>query len=301
MALARSVGVAAAALSAIAALGGPASAYTAAGDRLFPATLVLPQIAPTDEIYLNYATLPFPGGAAGNPTRNSGLTIAYSKTLTDRLGVVVDETYTRIDRARAGTAWGWQNFDGELKFLAVDDIAHEFLLTLGVDRETGGTGAARVGASPSGATTPRVYFGKGLGDLDIGFLRPLAITGLGGIQIGDTAARPDIATAGFVVQYSLPYLQSKVANLDLPDLIRDITPMTEVQFTAPAGRSYGARATALIAPGFSYAGPGYEIGVEALIPATRATGTGIGVTAQIHFSLDYLFPDTIGKPLFSTP
>ncbi|HVC51252.1 MAG TPA: hypothetical protein VND87_04450 [Stellaceae bacterium] len=272
-----------------------ALAYTASGDRTFPATLVLPQIAPGDEIYFNYNTIPLTGGA----TRGSNLTATYMKTITDTLGIEVEETYTRIDQQGAGSLVGWQNLDAELKYRAVNSIAHEFQLDFGLDRETGGTGAVRVGASPSGATTPRVYFGKGFGDLDIGYLRPLAVEGLAGMQFADTAPRPDIATAGFVVEYSIPYLEAKVQNVDLPDWMRRLTPLTEISVGVPAGRSYGARTTALIAPGISYAGDGWELGIEALVPATRATGTGVGVTAQVHFALDYLFPESIGKPLFS--
>ena len=77
--------------------------------------------------------------------------------------------------------------------------------------------------------------------------------------------------------------------------------MTEFLFSTPAGQSFGARTTALFAPGFSYAGEGWELAVEALVPATRATGRGIGVTAQLHLALDFLAPDTLGRPLFSAP
>jgi len=277
-----------------------ALAYTASGDRLFPATMVLPQIGPGDEFYVNYTTLPQTGGP-GAPNRSSSLTATYAKTITDTLGIEVEETYTWIDQNQAGTLYGWQNLDGALKYQAYNNLAHEFQLGLGLDRETGGTGAVRVGASPSGATSPEVYFGKGLGDLDIGYLRPLAVTGLAGVQVADAAPRPDLAVAGLVVEYSIPYLESKVHSFDLPDWARRLTPMTEIAFTAPAGTSFGARTTALIAPGFSYAGDGWELGIEALIPVSRATGRGVGATAQIHIALDYLFADSIGKPLFSSP
>ena len=191
--------------------------------------------------------------------------------------------------------------DTEIKYLAVDDQPHEFLLTLGLDREFGGTGAQRVGAFASGATTPRVYFGKGLGDLDIGYLRPLAIAGLAGYQIADSRPRPNLVTAGLVVEYSIPYLQSKVQSLDLPDFVRGLTPMTEMLLTIPGGQSFGARTTALFAPGVSYAGEGWELAVEALVPASRASGRGVGAIAQFHLSLDFVFPETIGRPLFSAP
>lgn len=283
---------------ACAALSSSAFAYTAAGDRLFPATLLLPQIAPADEFYVNYSTLPLHNTGPGTPDRSSSLTLTYAKTITDRLGIYLDEGYTANDLRKGGTQYGWQNLDGELKYNLVTDIPHEFLFTLGLDREAGGTGASRIGASRSGATTPRAYFGKGLGDTDLGYLRPLAITGFTGYQIADIAPRPDQIQAGFVVEYSLPYFQSKV-QADLSDPFRSMTPMTEVLFTTPAGKSYGARTTALVAPGVSYAGEGWELAVEALVPATRATGTGVGVTAQVHFSLDFLFPDTLGKPLLT--
>ena len=100
---------------------------------------------------------------------------------------------------------------------------HEFLLTLGVNREWGATGASRIAAS-KGATEPRLYFGKGLGDLDIGYLRPLAVPGFIGYLSADARPRPDLVKAGFAVQYSIPYLLSKVQSFNLPPLIRGLTP-----------------------------------------------------------------------------
>ena len=85
----------------------------------------------------------------------------------------------------------------------------------------------------------------------------------------------------------------------MPELFRGMTPMTEVLFTFPAGRSFGARTTALIAPGLNFAGEGWEFIIEALVPATRATAGGAGVRAQLHLALDFLFPETIGRPLLA--
>jgi hypothetical protein len=152
-----------------------------------------------------------------------------------------------------------------------------------------------------GATTPSIYFGKGLGDLDIGYFRPLAIAGTFGYLIADRSPRPDVAMPGFAIEYSIPYLESKVRAFDLPDVIRRLTPITELFLTSPAGQSHGTPNTALIAPGVTYAGEGWQFGIEAMIPMTRATGRGVGVTAQFHVWLDYFFPNSIGKPLFSSP
>jgi hypothetical protein len=278
-----------------------AFAYSAAGDRLFPATLVLPQFAPGDEFYDWDSTQPQTPAGIGSATRESDFTAGFDKTITDRLGIAVEETWTRLDRVGKGTWSAMQNLDTEVKYQAIDDEPDEFLMTLGLDREFGGTGAARVGAFAAGATTPRLYLAKGMGDIDISMLRPLAFGTVLGYQVADAAPRPSLYTPGFFVEYSVPYLESKVQTLPLPEFVRHLTPITEVQFTVPSGPSYGARTTALIAPGLSYAGAGWELGAEALISGTGATGRGIGVIAQLHVALDYLLPETIGRPLFSAP
>ena len=281
----------------------PADAFVAAGDRVFPGTLILPQIAPTDETYIQSAT-PFSGTPVPLNTRRTDVIGFFGKTLTERLGIRVKEVYTRLDPAGASSRYGWQTLTATAQYMAVLDWPHEFLFSVGVDRQFGGTGAGRVqrrGFSGVGATTPSIYFGKGLGDLDIGYLRPLAFSGTFGYLIADKSPRPDVVMPGFAIEYSIPYLQSKVRTLDLPDLIRGLTPIVELFLTTPAGQAHGTANTALIAPGVSYAGEGWQFGIEALIPMTRATGKGLGVTAQFHVWLDYLFPNSIGRPLFSFP
>ena len=283
----------------------PADAFVAAGDRVFPGTLILPQIAPTDEAYIQGAT-PF-GGTTPVPSNVSRRTDAiwfFGKTLTERLGMRFRDVYTRLDPTVGSSRYGWQTLTANAQYEALLDPPHEFLFSVGVDRQFGGTGAGRVqrrGFSGIGATTPSIYFGKGLGDLDIGYLRPLAIEGTFGYLIADKSPRPDVATAGFAIEYSIPYLQSKVRALNLHDLIRGLTPITEFFLTTPAGQGHGLPNTALIAPGVIYAGEGWQFGIEAMIPMTRGTGRGVGVTAQFHVWLDYFFADSIGRPVFSSP
>ena len=286
-----------------AAFSSPAGAFVAAGDRVFPGTLILPQIAPTDEAYIQGAT-PFSGTPVPLVTRRTDGIWFFGKTLTERFGIRFRDVYSRLDPVGRSSRYGWQTLTANAQYEAVLDAPHEFLFSVGVDRQFGGTGAARVqprGFSAVGATTPSIYFGKGLGDLDIGYLRPLAIAGTFGYLIADKSPRPDVATAGFAIEYSIPYLESKVRALDLPDLIRGLTPITELFLTTPAGQPHGVANTALIAPGLTYAGEGWQFGIEAMIPMTRATGRGLGVTAQLHVWLDYFFPNGIGRPVFSSP
>jgi len=269
-----------------------ASAYTAAGDRTFPAVILLPQLAPADQLYTTPTWQPMPGGGS------TDLAVNFAKTLTERLGVRFEEDYTWLGRNGVSTETGWQNLETVVQYLAILDRPHEGLVTVGVDREWGGSGTQRVGASPNGATTPTVYFAKGMGDLDIGYLRPFAVTGNIGYQFADAPPRPDNLLTGIAIEYSIPYLQSKVRAFDLPDVLRGMTPLLETFVTTPTRNQGGNRTNATFGPGVNYSGEGWEFTIEALIPAGRG-GAGLGVAAQFNLSLDYFFPDTIGKPLFS--
>ena len=270
-----------------------AEAYTAAGDRIFPATVLLPQIGPSDEFYMTGSTLPQAGGG-----RSSNLTAVFDKTITDRLSALFTESYNWQHQGGGINPSGFQNFNFALQYLAVLDQPHEFLFSVGVEREFGGTGAARIGASDRGATTPAFFFGKGLGDLDIGYFRPFAISGTVGYQFSDGGLRPSSVQSGFAIEYSIPYLLSKVETVSLPSFLRATTPMIEMQFSNPVGNSFGQASTALIGAGFNYSGAGWDVGVEALVPTNHATGRGAGFTVQLHLSLDYLAPSSIGQPLF---
>jgi hypothetical protein len=277
----------------------PAAAYTAAGDRQFPASIVLPQIGPTDAFYLQGASYPDQADALPSSSVPSNTVYGeFDKTITEDLSIGVSDAYGTLGQIGAQNAYGWQNFQALLRYRAIVNEPHEFLLTVGLVREFGGTGAVGVEAQPWGATTPTLAFGKGLGDLDIGYLRPLAIVGTFGYQFADSAPRPNLMSSGFAIEYSIPYLESEVKTLQLPHFVRALTPMVEFLFVNPVGRSYGAVPLGTIAPGVNYSGNGWEFGVDLLVPTTKATALGLGFTAQLSFSLDFLFPNTLGKPLF---
>jgi hypothetical protein len=277
------------------------NAYTAAGDRNFPAQLILPQIGPTDSLWFPISTLPMEAVKATDPTRETDFRGTYSKLITEELGIQLQDGLIHRNRLRASSVTGAQNFSATLQYEMALDPRHEFLLSVQVEREFGGTGDQAVGSGKNGATTPGVTFGKGLGDLPIGYWRPLAITGFAGYQIGE-GVRTNVFQAGYSVQYSIPYLVSKVANVDLPPFLRGMIPITEVFFTTPVSHvsGHGVNTTLVVAPGVIYSrGGGWELGIEAMIPTTRTTGTGIGIIAQLSIQLDYLLPDSVvGRPIF---
>jgi hypothetical protein len=270
-----------------------AAAYTAAGDRTFPATILLPQAAPADQLYVTPTSQPVSGG------QSTDVAVNFVQLLTENLGVQFGEEYTWLGRNGASTETGWQNLETIVQYRAILDPAAESLVSLGIAQEWGGTGTQRVGALPNGATAPTIYFAKGLGDLDIGYLRPFAVTGEIAYQFADAPTRPDNVLTGIAVGYSIPYLQSKVRAFDLPDVLSGLTPMVETLVTTPTRNSEGGGTSAMFGPGVNYSGEGWEFTIEAVVPAGHGAGHGVGVTAQFNLSLDYIFPDTIGKPLFS--
>ena len=271
-----------------------AAAYTAVGDRVFPATILLPQAAPGDALYVTPSTLPVPGGNATN------LTATLDKTLTERLGIGIQDGYNWIGRDNASTLVGWQNLLAYVKYEAILDPPHEFLFSIGTAHEFGGTGTHRVGAPDNGATlVPTTFFAKGLGDLPIGYFRPLGLQGFATYQLSSGAPRPDNVLAGLAVEYSIPYLQSKVRAFDLPDLLRGMTPIVETLVVTPTRNRGGSTTAVIVAPGVAYSGQGWQFAIEARVPANSAAGSGVGVLAQFSLSLDYFFPDSIGRPLLT--
>jgi hypothetical protein len=146
------------------------NAYTAAGDRNFPAQLILPQIGPTDALRVPISTQPVSPALNNGKTRVTSFTGTYSKLITERLGIQLEYGASHVDRLGASSVTGRQNFHALLQYEPILDPEREFLLSIQVEHEYGGTGSQAAGISEKhGATTPGVTFGKGLGDLPIGY------------------------------------------------------------------------------------------------------------------------------------
>jgi hypothetical protein len=98
----------------------------------------------------------------------------------------------------------------------------------------------------------------------------------------------------------MPDLKSAVYDFGLPDFINRFIPLVEATLQTPVSNTFtsGTLTTGTINPGFLWIGNGFQVGVEALIPINRQSGTNVGVIAQLHFYLDDLAPRGIGRPIF---
>jgi len=294
-----------------------ALAHAIAGARVFPATLTIDDPAVADEASVPTFLYQPEGPAAGAPgSREFDYNFEWDKRITQNFGFAINDGYTMHTPDGAKSLDGWQDVVLTLKYEAYVDAEHEFITSVGLIKEFGGTGALRIGSDAVGWTTPTVYFGKGFGDLpeSLNYLRPLAISGTFGYQFSDerhssapapgggllVTTLPDQLVIGASIQYSLPYLQSQVRDLGLGSVLDHTVPLVEFAYSTPATQGFGVETRGTIAPGFIYVGHDFQFGIEALIPATRFTGNRTGLLAQFHLFFDDLFPTSLGKPIFGT-
>jgi hypothetical protein len=299
-----------------------ALAHEIVGNRFFPATLAIDDPGVNDELALPTISK-FKTG--DDPSvKQLDMSGEFSKRITEDFAVSFGSTLSHI-YAPGGPnmtgASGFQNLDTNFKYRVFKNAEHEFVMSVGLSIEWGGSGAQDVGAERFTTYTPTIYFGKGFGDLPqtMGWARPFAVTGQFGYaipgtpstttasidpdtgnQVIDTAFHPRVLMWGGSLQYSMPYLKSAVLDLGLPDFFNHLIPLVEASLQTPVSNTLtsGTVTTGTINPGVIWVGQYYQFGIEAMIPINRQNGTSVGGIAQLHLFLDDIFPNSIGKPLF---
>jgi hypothetical protein len=244
-----------AALGALACPLAPAAAHVVAGSRVFPVTLTFDDPGVSDDASFpafSYTRSGTDGGTG--PGHEVDLGFEYDKTITSNTALILNDGYDIQQMNGSKTQTGWENLVITGKWQVYTNATHEFVASLGIQREIRGTGTTHTGADRYGSTTPTLYAGKGLGDLPIGMLRPLAVTGELGYTIADKALKqttvtdPDSGlmsmqfnngnnnawTGGISIQYSIPYLQSQVKDVGIRGIFSNLIPLVEFTWTSPA-------------------------------------------------------------------
>ena len=233
-----------------------------------------------------------------------------SKRITENFGVSIGETWTQIRQPDGTVTAGFQDLETTFQYQLLKDPSHELALLAGVIVDWGNTGATNSGLGTSySLVTPTFYFGKGFGELPetLSWARPFAVTGQVGYQIPtsnfdftQSVFIPQQLVYGASLQYSMPYLKSEVIDLQLPDFFNHLIPIVEATFTTPVANNFGNpyTTTGFVNPGVIWVGGYFQVGLEAVIPINRESGSGVGVLGQLHLYLDDMFPTTVGQPLF---
>jgi hypothetical protein len=294
-----------------------AAAHCFVGARFLPATLTVDDPCVADEMSL--PTVARFNTGDDPSARETDVSFEYSKRITDTFGVSIGRTWTNLSQgAGMPDVSGFQNWETTFKHQFLTDAAHEFVMSAALVVEWGATGSPDVGAERFSTLTPTLYFGKGFGDLpdSAGWLRAFAVTGQVGYSIPTSSStvtvdpdtgllnfefHPQFWVYGGSLQFSFPYVKSNVIDLGLPDFVNRLIPIVEAQFRTPAANNDGnpSITTGTVNPGVIFAADTFQVGLEAIIPINRASGTGVGGIVQLHVYLDDIFPQTIGRPLFT--
>lgn len=276
----------------------PAFAHAVCGARIFPATLGIDDPGVGDELAL--PTLTWLQQNSGG-SQEFDATFSYSKTIFPGFGLSVQD----------GASWqrpggyGWESLNTEAKynFLCVPDS--EFMASVGTSVIWGNTGTGTQ-TTPYNTYEPVLDVGKGLGDLpaSLNVLRSFAVTAelsesVPGQAWTDGNQNSTNINWGYTVQYSLPYYNSNVGQID-NDFLKHLILLTEFTFSKPVSNFAPGtnQTTGTIQPGAMYMGDTYQVSLEAVLPINSASGHGVGVVAELHFFLDDIFPNSLGKPIF---
>src|SRR5437868_7959811 len=129
-------------------------AHEIVDNRFFPATLGIDDPGVNDE--LSFPTVDsFKTG--DDPTvRQHDISGEFSKRITEDFAISIGSTYTflRPTDPTAMGANGFQNFDTTFKYRVYKNPEHEFVMSVGISVEWGGTGSSSVGADPFDTYTP---------------------------------------------------------------------------------------------------------------------------------------------------
>jgi hypothetical protein len=277
----------------------PAFPHAVCGDRIFPATLGIDDPGVSDELALPTLTY-LPQNSDG--AQEFDAEFSWTKTILPGLGLSFSDGATW----RHPGGYGWESLDTELKYNFFCLPEHEFMGSVGMDIDWGRTGTWTQ-YTPFNTYSPVLDLGKGFGDLptSLNILRPLAVTAevsesFPGESWTDGNPNSTNLNWGFTVQYSLPYYNSHVAEIDNP-FIKHLIPITEFTFSKPLTNYLpGAnQTTGTIQPGVIYMAGSWQVALEAIVPMNSASGRGTGVVGELHFFLDDIYPNSIGKPIFT--
>lgn len=290
-----------------------------AGKRFSPTTLSTEDPFVSDELSLLFSYLKEPGEGDEPSTNSYEISGEYSKRITPHFGVSVGDDYRFLDPDEGENEHGFGNLELGAKYEFFTNALHEAILSIGIEFEIADTGNSEAEAESFTTISPALFFGKGFGDLpeSLKYLRPFAITGVIGPNFPsrskdvmtvideetgeierEAEQHPIRLSYGFAIEYSLQYLQSFVKDAGLGAPLNRMILLVEFPLETALNRGSGGDTTGFVNPGIIWVGKYIQLGVELEIPINDRSGDNIGVLGLIHFFIDDLFPNSLGRPIF---
>lgn len=263
------------------------------GQRFFVESVTVLDPFPSDEMDL----LAFSHQKGADGTNANIFSGGMAKRLSPNLDIGINWEYDELGNTDGSSTRGFNNASVDLKYTMIRVPEHEFLATVALEWEVGGTGNRNITGDSHSNLTPEILFGYGFGDLTdaLQYLRPFGITGQLGIKSTVRNHDPDPSSTslryGLVVEYSLLYLQSFVKDIGITWPFNRLVPMVEFAGSSPLDGPSQGDGTITAYPGLTWAGRFYQMTVEGIAPLNERSGHS-GVQFLLHLYLDDMFPKT---------
>jgi hypothetical protein len=270
------------------------------GDRFFPPTISTDDPFAVDELSLpNISFFNNPAGGGAPKTLSIDFSSEFDKEIFPKFAVGIIFNYIVLKPLGHSYHAGFDNLAFDFKYQLFENAPHEFIVSVGGEIDVGGTGSQAIAPQPFSTYTPTLYVGKGFGDLpdSLKYIKPLAVTGTLGYVVPGESVNPNAISWGLAVEYSIPYLQQHVQEMDWLRPLRNVIPLVEVVMNSPLNHG-GGYTTGTINPGFLWESRYFQVGVEAQIPINRATGPNVGAVVGLQIYIDDIWPKIFGYPVF---
>lgn len=270
------------------------------GDRFFPPTIQTDDPFASDELSLPIVSVfNNPAGGGAPKTLNIDISSEFDKEIFPKFAVGIIFNYIVLKPQGQSYHAGFDDLGFNFKYQLFENAPHEFIFSVGGEVDVGGTGSRAIGAQSFSTYTPKLYVGKGFGDLpdSLKFIKPFAVTGTLGYVVPGESVNPNAISWGLAVEYSIPYLQQHIQEIDWLRPVRNVFPLVEFAMTSPLNHG-GGYTTGTVNPGFLWESRYFQLGAEAVIPVNRATGPNVGAVVQVQVYIDDIWPKIFGYPLF---
>jgi hypothetical protein len=282
------------------ALSAKLNAHGFEGDRFFPPTIQTEDPFAVDELSLPVISVfNNPAGGGSPKTKQIDISAEFDKEIFPKFAIGISEDYVILRPQGQSTRAGFDNLSFSAKYQLFENAPHEFIFSVGGEVDVGGTGSLAIGRESFATYTPTLFVGKGFGDLpdQLKYLKPFAVTGTLGYVIPGESVDPNALNWGLAVEYSIPYLQQHVQEIDWLRPLRNVIPLVELAMNSPLNHG-GGQTTGTVNPGFLWESRYCQLGAEAVIPINRASGPNVGVIVQVQVYIDDIWPKIFGYPVF---
>ena len=257
-----------------------AQAHGYAGKRYFPPTIEVDDPFAADEVHMVAGKRPARGDALSR--RSTVFSIGASVEVAEGLGFGIDTAYRAPNENLEPSRNGADNIVVSVKNELLIDETDELAVSIGLGVELGGSGAT--GAKRANSFAPSLFYAKGFGSLPDSMWRwrPLAVTGVFGVEASSDSQQPTLLNWGFTLQYSLLYLQTHVRDVGLAAPFNRLVPVIEFPLKTCLNSACAGKTTGSFNPGVVWVGPHFNLALSLVKPINAASGRGLGVLLQVQ-------------------